>query len=266
MDKIETIRTLARNLGLGNLAVRSFEFLSEPMSNEEFLIRCLKEEIDFREERAKIRRIQQAQLPTFKSFEEFDVSFQKGITEWQLKQLSELAWIDGVYNLILMGPPGTGKTHIALAIGNKAVNSGYKVFFSTMDNLIHILKTQEISRKSSIKTKWIKQCDLLIIDEVGYLPVSKVEANLFFQLISSLYENTSVVITSNKGFDGWADLLGDEVLATALLDRITHKCQVLAFADDSYRLAHRKEIFTDDNKKRNKKAYDIIKEDGVDIR
>ena len=119
-----------------------------------------------------------------------------------------------------------------------------------MDNLIHILKTQEISRKSGARINWIKQCDLLIIDEVGYLPVSRVEANLFFQLISSLYENTSVVITSNKGFDGWADLLGDSVLATALLDRLTHKCQVLAFNDDdSYRFAHRKEIFEDKNKK-----------------
>ena len=118
-----------------------------------------------------------------------------------------------------------------------------------MDNLIHILKTGEISRKSSARISWIKQCDLLIIDEVGYLPVSRAEANLFFQLISSLYENTSVVITSNKGFDGWADLLGDSVLATALLDRLTHRCQVLAFnEDDSWRLAHRKEIFENKEK------------------
>jgi len=249
MNQIENIHNLARSLGLGNLAVRTFDFLSEPISNEEFLLKCLQDEIDYREEKARLRRIQQAQLPTIKTFESFDTTFQKGITEWQLNQLAGLAWIDGIYNLILIGPPGTGKTHIALSIGNKAVNNGYKVFFATMDNLIHILKTQEISRKSTARVKWIKQCDLLIIDEVGYLPVSRVEANLFFQLISALYENTSVVITSNKGFDGWADLLGDSVLATALLDRLTHKCQVLAFADESYRLANRKEIFEEKDKK-----------------
>ena len=115
--------------------------------------------------------------------------------------------------------------------------------FQTLDTLIHILKTQEVSRKAQSRLGWIRKCDLLIIDEMGYLPVSRGEANRFFALISELYENASIVITSNKGFDGWAELLGDAVLATALLDRLTHRCQVLSFTDDSYRLAHRKEIF-----------------------
>ena len=112
-----------------------------------------------------------------------------------------------------------------------------------MDGLMHIIKTQEISQKSAARVRWINKCDLVIIDEVGYLPVSRTEANLFFGLISRLYEAASVVITSNKGFEGWAELFGDNVLATALLDRLTHKCQVLDFDDESWRLAHRKHIF-----------------------
>jgi len=171
MNTIDQIRHHARQLGLGNLSNRTFDFLNEPVSNEEFLVKCLQEEVIYREEKAKQKRIKQACLPTYKAFEVFDTDFQKGITEWQLKQLSELKWIDGIYNLILIGPPGTGKTHIALAIGNKAVESGYKVFFSSMDTLVHILKTQEISRNSAARIKWIKESDLLIIDEMGYLPI-----------------------------------------------------------------------------------------------
>ena len=215
----------------------------EDMSNEEYLLEILRAERKARDELATSERLSQARLPAFKSFDEFDTQFQKGVTRKQLDLLAKLEWIDGLYNLILIGPPGTGKTHTALAIGNKAVKDGYNVAFHTMDGLVHILKTREISQKSQARLRWIKKCQLQIIDEMGYLPVSRSEANLFFSLISELYENTSVVITSNKGFEGWAEILGDAVLATALLDRLTHRCQILNFTDESYRLANRKQIF-----------------------
>jgi DNA replication protein DnaC len=236
------ITSLAKQLRLSVLYNGKFAPTYGP-GDEAFLLSLLRAEADEREKRAQAERIKLARLPAFKAFDDFDTDFQKGVSSEQLHTLARLEWLDNAFNLVLIGPPGTGKTHLALAIGNKAVREGYKVFFASMDTLMHILKTREISSKSAARVRWIHKCDLVIIDEVGYLPVSKTEANLFFGLISQLYESTSIVITSNKGFEGWAELLGDAVLATALLDRLTHKCQVLDFDDDSWRLAHRKQIF-----------------------
>jgi len=233
---------LAKQFRLSVLSNNAMEFPHE-LSNEEYLLSILRAEAQAREERAVTARLKQARFPTFKGFDEFDCDFQKGVTEEQLTLLAKLDWLDALFNLILIGPPGTGKTHIALAVGNKAAREGYNVAFHTMDSLIHILKTQEISSKSKHRMQWFRKCDLIIIDEMGYLPVSKTEANFFFSLISELYESTSIIITSNKGFDGWAEILGDSILTTALLDRLTHRCQVLSLTDESYRLAHRKNIF-----------------------
>jgi DNA replication protein len=241
------ILTLAKRFRLGAITNGRFN-PPDGLDYNGYLLELLRAESDLRNENAMKERIRQAKLPTYKGFEEFDTNFQKGVSTYQLEMLAKLEWLEQLYNLILIGPPGTGKTHIALAVGNKAVRAGYNVAFQSMDSLMHILKTSEISVKSASRIRWLKKCDLIIIDELGYLPVSKIEANFFFSLISELYERTSIVITSNKGFEGWAEVLGDAILVTALLDRLTHRCQVLQFTDQSYRFAHRKEIFAPDTK------------------
>jgi len=210
---------------------------------QDLLLTVLKKEILLRDKKSEERRLKSAAFPVIKTIEEFDLTFQSSISKRQINGLLELDWIDRIYNLIFLGPPGVGKTHIAIALGYKAIQEGYNVSFVAMDGLMHILKTAEISRKSKGRLNRILGSSLVIIDELGYLPISREEANLFFGLISTLHEQTSLIITSNKGFEDWTELLGDPALTTAVLDRITYRCEVFTMSGKSYRLEHRQSLF-----------------------
>jgi DNA replication protein DnaC len=222
------------------------ESLEKSFTCEKFLEEVLKGEIKGREKRKFEKRLKQAYFPEYKTLSEFNLCEQQSISERQLNQLKELIWLEQGYNIIFLGPPGVGKTHISLGIGIEAINNGYKVRFSTMADLVHLLKTQEISSISRNAIKRIIESDLFIIDDLMFMAMEKHEANLFFQLINKLHGQTSIVITSNKSPECWGDLLGDQAITTAILDRIVHKCEIINFFNgDSYRVKHRKTIFVE---------------------
>lgn len=246
MSKLETIQTNLSQLKLAwmkdNLSRVLEEATGKEISYLELIYSLCQGEIKAREEKAAERRMAYAQFPFIKTIEDFDFTYQPGITKRQVNQLLDMQWLDQAYNLIFLGPPGLGKSHLAVALGIKAVQKGYNVSFITMEDLIRHLKLQGTASRSRQKIKRIISSDLVIIDEIGFVPIKREESNLFFQLIATLYEQTSLIITSNKGFEDWAELMGDPVITTAILDRIVHHSEIFNLTGESYRVKHRTSI------------------------
>lgn len=244
---IDCVKTMLKQVNLHNAAGQIEEILITPLnqsiSYEKFLEELLLCEIKGREEKRFERRLRNASFPEYKTLEQFDLNEQPSLSKRQFNQLKELSWIEQGYNLILLGPTGVGKTMLSIGLGIYAINNGYKVHFTTMNDLVYILKTQEIIRTSKARYKRIVESDLVIIDDLMFMAMEKHEANLFFQLVNKLYGQSSIIITSNKGPEEWGELLGDPAITTAILDRIVHKCEVITLDGDSYRLKHRKTIF-----------------------
>lgn len=209
----------------------------------EFLAKSLQLEVEARNAKSHERRLRMAAFPYHKTLEDFDFGFQTSLNPRQIKQLMDMTWLEKAFNLIFLGPPGVGKSHMAVALGLQAVNLGYSVAFVSMDELMRTLKTESISTRSKRRLKQIRTANLVIIDEVGFLPISAQEANLFFQLVSGLYEQSSIIVTSNKGFDDWPEFFGDPVITTAILDRLVHHSELFNLTGDSYRVTHRNTIF-----------------------
>jgi len=209
----------------------------------EFLEAITSFELGKRESKGIERRIKWARFPYIKTLQEFQVEEQTALTSRQLTQLQEFSWLEQQYNLILLGPPGVGKTFLAIGLGLEAIHKGFQVCFVTMGELIQLLKTQEFAHKSQVQMKRLQASDLVIIDDLMYMAMDQREANLFFQLINHLYERSSIILTSNKSPEQWTELMGDQGVMTAILDRLLHRVEVIHMNSDSYRMKNRQHIF-----------------------
>ena len=238
---INLLETLKLKGMIPNLDSEISEAEEKKISYLSFLDLLLKAEIDYRTERRLKRNLAGAHFPVEKDLDDFKFARVKGITKQDLFSLLDFLWLDNHSNLLFFGPPGLGKTHLSIAIGLKAIQAGYTVCFERVASLIKLLKLTDIQRKAAFRVNRILKADLIIIDEIGYTPIERKEANLFFNLISELYEKASVIITSNKRFDEWAEMMGDEVMTVAMLDRLLHHSKVFNLSGESFRIQKEEE-------------------------
>lgn len=205
-----------------------------------FLTQALHSEWQGRYQRGIEARLRQSRFPWLKTLEQFDFDFQPSLDRRRVRELAGLGFVERAHNVILLGPPGVGKTHLAIALGCKAVEAGHSVLFLTLETLMtRLLKAQHENRLERALQQLVYP-KLLIIDEIGYLPLSRQDASLFFRLVVRRYERASLIVTSNKSFLDWGEVFNDHVLATAILDRLLHHATALNIKGESYRLKEKR--------------------------
>ncbi len=241
---IEDLRTALSGLGLKTVESRLETMLEQAAKKEpsygDFLLDVLRAEVDERRSRYVRARLQLAHLPYVKTFDQFDFGFQPSIDERQIRELRTLRFVHEASNVIFLGPPGVGKTHLSVALAEAAIRAGFGAYFMTAHDLVDDLGRAYREGRLDRRMRIYLAPRVLVIDEMGYLPLDDLGATIFFQLVSARYERGSIIVTSNKSYGDWGSIFGDPIIATAILDRLLHHSTTINIRGESYRLKERR--------------------------
>lgn len=200
-------------------------------------------QISLRNNRRLVAAMRSSRLPAIKTLADFDFTFQPSLKREQIDSLHTLGFLERRENVVLLGPPGVGKTHLAISLAIAAAQSGRRVYYGTLADLITSLEEAQQAGRLTQRLKTLIFPSLLVVDEIGYLPISRTGAMLFFQLMSRRYETAATILTSNKSFAEWGEVFGDEVMAGALIDRLVHHCHIVNIRGNSYRMRQHAELY-----------------------